>query len=312
MSGVARRLLVAIGGVIASSVLVFVMLQVLPGDIATTRLGVEATPDALAELRGEYGFDRPLVVQYVDWMRDAASGDLGNSLVTGDAIRSDIVARLDVTLPLVFLSSFIAVALAMWVGRRAAVRRKRLIGAVATTIAQVGIAVPTFVIGVVLITVFAVQLRMLPAGGFPTNGWREPLQALRSIVLPVAALAVTQAAVLVRFARSQALDFVASDAFRTARSAGRSVDAALSTARRLVLSPVLGVTALQLSTLLTGAVVVESVFALPGLGSMLVRDIANRDLPKVQSTLLVVVVLVFILRFIVDFINDRLDPRRLP
>ena len=311
MSGVARRLLVAIGGVVASSVLVFVMLRVLPGDIATTRLGVEATPDALAELRGEYGFDRPLVVQYVDWMRDAASGDLGNSLVTGDAIRSDIVARLDVTLPLVFLSSFIAVALAMWVGRRAAVRRKRLIGAVATTIAQVGIAVPTFVIGVVLITVFAVQLRVLPAGGFPTNGWREPLQALRSIVLPVAALAVTQAAVLVRFARSQALDFVASDAFRTARSAGRSVDAALSTARRLVLSPVLGVTALQLSTLLTGAVVVESVFALPGLGSMLVRDIANRDLPKVQSTLLVVVVLVFILRYIVDFINDRLDPRRL-
>ena len=311
MSGVARRLLVAIGGVIASSVLVFVMLRVLPGDIATTRLGVEATPDALAELRGEYGFDRPLVVQYVDWMRDAASGDLGNSLVAGDAIRSDIVARLDVTLPLVFLSSFIAVALAMWVGRRAAVRRKRLIGAVATTIAQVGIAVPTFVIGVVLITVFAVQLRVLPAGGFPTNGWREPLQALRSIVLPVAALAVTQAAVLVRFARSQALDFVASDAFRTARSAGRSVDAALSTARRLVLSPVLGVTALQLSTLLTGAVVVESVFALPGLGSMLVRDIANRDLPKVQSTLLVVVVLVFILRFVVDFINDRLDPRRL-
>jgi len=311
VSGVARRLLVAIGGVIASSVLVFVMLRVLPGDIATTRLGVEATPDALAELRGEYGFNRPLVVQYVDWMRDAASGDLGNSLVTGDAIRSDIVARLDVTLPLVFLSSFIAVALAMWVGRRAAVRRKRLIGAVATTVAQVGIAVPTFVIGVVLITVFAVQLRVLPAGGFPTNGWREPLQALRSIVLPVAALAVTQAAVLVRFARSQALDFVASDAFRTARSAGRSVDAALSTARRLVLSPVLGVTALQLSTLLTGAVVVESVFALPGLGSMLVRDIANRDLPKVQSTLLVVVVLVFILRFVVDFINDRLDPRRL-
>ncbi len=311
MSGVARRLLVAIGGVIASSVLVFVMLRVLPGDIATTRLGVEATPDALAELRGEYGFDRPLVVQYVDWIRNAASGDLGNSLVTGDAIRSDIVARLDVTLPLVFLSSFIAVALAMWVGRRAAVRRKRLIGAVATTIAQVGIAVPTFVIGVVLITVFAVQLRVLPAGGFPTNGWREPLQALRSIFLPVAALAATQAAVLVRFARSQALDFVASDAFRTARSAGRSVDAALSTARRLVLSPVLGVTALQLSTLLTGAVVVESVFALPGLGSMLVRDIANRDLPKVQSTLLVVVVLVFILRFIVDFINDRLDPRRL-
>ena len=311
MSGVARRLLVAIGGVIASSVLVFVMLRVLPGDIATTRLGIDATPEALAELRSEYGLDRPLVAQYADWMGSAARGDLGTSLVTGDDVRGDIAARLDVTIPLVMLSSFVAVALSMWIGQRAAVRRKRIFGAVATTITQVGVAVPTFVIGVGLITVFAVQLRLLPAGGFPTNGWRQPIDALRSIALPVAALAATQTAVLVRFARSQALDFVASDAFRTARSTGRTVDAALSTARRMVLSPVLGVTALQLSTLLTGAVVVESVFALPGLGSMMVRDIANRDVPKVQSTLLVVVVLVFTLRFVVDFINDRLDPRRL-
>lgn len=311
MSGVARRLGIAIGGIFASSVLVFVTLRVLPGDIATTRLGIDATPEALAELRNEYGFDRPLVVQYFDWIRSAALGDLGNSLVTGDAIRGDIVARLDVTLPLLFLSSFVAVAAAMWVGQRAAIRRRRMVGVVATSIAQIGIAVPTFVIGVALITLFAVQLRVTPAGGFPSNGWREPLAALRSMVLPIATLAATQTAVLVRFARSQALDFVASDAYRTARSAGRSVDAALSTARRLVLSPVLGVTALQLSTLLTGAVVVESVFALPGLGSMMVRDIANRDLLKVQSTLLVVVVLVFAIRFVVDFVNDRLDPRRL-
>lgn len=311
MSGVARRLGIAIGGIFASSVLVFVTLRVLPGDIATTRLGIDATPEALAELRNEYGFDRPLVVQYFDWIRNAALGDLGNSLVTGDAIRGDIVARLDVTLPLLFLSSFVAVAAAMWVGQRAAIRRRRMVGVVATSIAQIGIAVPTFVIGVALITLFAVQLRVTPAGGFPSNGWREPLVALRSMVLPIATLAATQTAVLVRFARSQALDFVASDAYRTARSAGRSVDAALSTARRLVLSPVLGVTALQLSTLLTGAVVVESVFALPGLGSMMVRDIANRDLLKVQSTLLVVVVLVFAIRFVVDFVNDRLDPRRL-
>jgi peptide/nickel transport system permease protein len=311
VSGVARRLVVAIGGIFASSVLVFVMLRVLPGDIATTRLGIDATPEALAQLRSEYGFDRSFVVQYVDWITDAMRGDLGTSLVSGDTIGGDISARLDVTLPLVLLSSLLSVVMAMWVGQRAALRRKRVSGIVVTTLSQVGIAVPTFIIGVILITVFAVQLRMLPAGGFPTIGWRAPLQAIRSIALPVTALAATQTAVLVRFARSQALDFVASDAFRTARSAGRSVDAALSTARLLVLSPVLRVTALQLSTLITGAVVVENVFALPGLGSMMVQDIANRDLPKVQSTLLVVVVLVFLLRFLVDFVNDRLDPRRL-
>jgi peptide/nickel transport system permease protein len=130
-------------------------------------------------------------------------------------------------------------------------------------------------------------------------------------VLPVITLAFTQTAMLVRFARSQSLDFVASDAFRTARAAGRNADAALATATRLVLSPVLALSALQLSTLLTGAVVVESVFALPGLGSMMVRDIANRDVTKVQSTLLVIVVAVFVIRLVIDAINDRLDPRRL-
>jgi peptide/nickel transport system permease protein len=115
---------------------------------------------------------------------------------------------------------------------------------------------------------------------------------------------------LVRFARSQSLDFVASDAYRTARAAGRTADQALSTATRLVLSPVLTVTALQLSTLLTGAVVVETVFALPGLGSMTVRDIANRDVTKVQSTLLVLVATVFVIRLVIESVNDRLDPRR--
>lgn len=131
------------------------------------------------------------------------------------------------------------------------------------------------------------------------------------MVLPVLTLSLTQVAMLVRFARSQSLDYTASTAFRTARSVGRTAGQAMSPALRLILSPVLTVGALQLSTLLTGAVVVESVFALPGLGSMLVRDIANRDLTKVQSTLLVLVVAVFVIRLLVDFVNDRLDPRRL-
>jgi len=311
MNGVMRRLALTVVGVAISTVMVFVLLRVLPGDIATSRLGVSATPAALEQLRSEYGFSRPLVVQYFDWILDALRGDLGRSLVSGDDIGGEIVNRLRVTIPLIIFSSTIAVLTAVIVGRRAALRRKRATGLVAVSLAQVGLAIPTFVIGIVLILVFAVQLRVLPAGGFPTAGWSTPIDAGRSLVLPVITLALAQMAILVRFARSHALDFVASDAFRTARAAGRTSDAALATASRLVLSPVLSVTALQLSTLLTGAVVVESVFALPGLGSMLVRDIVNRDVTKVQSTLLVLVVGIFIIRLIVEFVNDRLDPRRL-
>ena len=311
MNGVVRRLALTVVGVAISTVMVFVLLRVLPGDIATSRLGVSATPAALEQLRSEYGFSRPLVVQYFDWILDALRGDLGRSLVSGDDIGGEIASRLRVTIPLIIFSSTIALLTAVIIGRRAALRRKRATGLVAVSLAQVGLAIPTFVIGIVLILVFAVQLRVLPAGGFPTDGWDTPIDAGRSLVLPVITLALAQMAILVRFARSHALDFVASDAFRTARAAGRTPDAALATASRLVLSPVLSVTALQLSTLLTGAVVVESVFALPGLGSMLVRDIANRDVTKVQSTLLVLVVGIFIIRLIVEFVNDRLDPRRL-
>lgn len=311
MSGVLRRLVVAFAGVIASTVVVFAVLRALPGDIATARLGIDATPEALAALREQYGLNRSIVVQYFNWMSDALQGDLGTSLVTGDPVRGDIIARLDVTVPLVAISSLASLLLATAIGRRAALRTKRLSGLAATSFSQVGLAVPTFVVGVAFISIFSVRWRLLPAGGFPTDGWRSPIDALRSLILPLASLVLTQVAMLVRFARSQALDFVASDAFRTARSVGRSTDGAMSTATRLVLAPVLQVTALQLSTLLTGAVVVESVFSLPGLGSMMVRDIANRDVTKVQSTLLVVVIAVFVIRLLTDYVNDRLDPRRL-
>lgn len=311
MNGVARRIAIALAGIAASSVLVFVVLRALPGDIATTRLGVDATPEALAELRREYGFDEPLTRQYLEWVLAAARGDLGRSLVDGSDVAGAIVARLDVTVPLVVASSVISLLVAVRVGGLAALRRRSLPGFVATTVSQLGLAVPTFVVGIALVSVFAVRWRLLPAGGFPADGWGDTPRALRSMVLPTATLALTQVAMLVRFARSRTLDYIASDAYRTARSVGRDARRALSPAFRLVLPPVLNVTALQLSTLLTGAVIVESVFALPGLGSMLVRDIANRDVVKVQSTLLVVVGAVFVVRLVVDVVNDRLDPRRL-
>lgn len=311
MSHALRRLVATTLGIWLSSILVFLLLRILPGDIATTRLGVNATPEALANLRAEYGFDRSLWSQYLQWVSGALRGDLGRSLVSGEGVLGDITSRIDVTLPLIAFSSILAVILAMFVGPRAALRRRSVSGVTTVLLAQIGIAVPTFVVGVIFITVFAVQLGLLPAGGFPIDGWRNPTAATKSLILPVLTLALTQTAILVRFARSESLDFIASDAFRTARAVGRTADSALATASRLILSPVLQVTALQMATLITGAVVVESVFALPGLGSMLVRDIANRDITKVQSTLLLVICVVFVIRLILDFVNDRLDPRRL-
>lgn len=311
MSGVGRRLLIALLGVVASSLFVFVVLRMLPGDIATARLGTNATPAALAELRREYGLERPFYAQYFEWILDSLRGDLGRSLIDGGDVRTAIVSRLDVTLPLLLASSLISVVVAMWIGRRTALHRRRVSSLVLGSFSQLGLAIPTFVLGVGLVSLFAVRWRLLPAGGFPVDGWRSTYDALRSMVLPVITLSLTQVAMLVRFARSQSLDYLASDAFRTGRSVGRTAEQAMLPARRLILSPVLTVTALQLSTLLTGAVVVESVFALPGLGSMLVRDIANRDVIKIQSTVLVIVVAVFVIRLVVDFVNDRLDPRRL-
>ena len=311
MNGVRRRFLIALVGVLASSIFVFAMLRVLPGDIATARLGTDATPAALDELRRDYGLDRSIPRQYSEWMLDAMRGDLGRSLVDGDDVGSAIIARLDVTIPLVLTSSLISVVAAVWIGRRTALHRRRLSSVLVGSLSQLGLAIPTFVLGIAIVSLFAVRWQLLPAGGFPVDGWGKPVDAFRSMLLPVVTLSLTQVSMLVRFARSQSLDYVASDAFRTARAVGRTAEHAMSPALRLVLSPVLTVTALQVSTLLTGAVVVESVFALPGLGSMLVRDIANRDVTKVQSTILVIIIAVFVIRLIVDFLNDRLDPRRL-
>jgi peptide/nickel transport system permease protein len=310
MNGALRRLGVSAFGVFLSSVFVFAVLRVLPGDIATSRLGINATPEALARLRAELGLDRPLIRQYAEWIIDALRGDLGTSLVDGGSVSSSIISRLDVSIPLIAAASVLSIAIATWLGQRAALQRRSVVGVSLSMFSQLGLAIPTFVVGVGLVAVFSVQWRLLPAGGFPTEGWANPAEAIRSMVLPTLTLTLTQTAMLFRFARSQALDVLASDSYRTARAVGLRRTDALSTARRLIVSPVLNVNALQISSFLTTAVVAESVFALPGLGTMLVRDIANRDVTKVQSTLLVVVLVVFAIRLVIEATNVRLDPRR--
>lgn len=309
MSGVLRRLAVSCTGIIGSTFIVFVLLRVLPGDLATAKLGTDATPEALQRLRSEYGLDTPLFTQYVQWLGNAMRGNFGSSLLSGSDVGSEIISRLDVTLPLIGTSSLLAMAAALWLGQRSALQRSNWRSVLLTLASQVGLAVPIVVLGIVAVVVFAVWLRVLPAGGFPIDGWRATGSAIRSLVLPVAVLSLSQAAMLTRFARSEALDFVASDTYRTARAMGMTKRQSLATARQLLLVPILGVLALQIATLIVGAVVVENVFALPGLGAMLVRDIAARDYLKVQGGLLVVTTIVFAIQFATGVLQERLDPR---
>jgi peptide/nickel transport system permease protein len=310
MSGVLRRLAVSCTGIIGSTFIVFVLLRVLPGDLATAKLGTDATPEALQRLRSEYGLDTPLFTQYVQWLGNAMRGNFGSSLLSGSDVGSEIISRLDVTLPLIGTSSLLAVVAALWLGQRSALQRSNWRSVLLTLASQVGLAVPIVVLGIIAVVVFAVWLRVLPAGGFPIDGWRATGSAIRSLVLPVGVLSLSQAAMLTRFARSEALDFVASDTYRTARAMGMTKRQSLATARQLLLVPILGVLALQIATLIVGAVVVENVFALPGLGAMLVRDVAARDYLKVQGGLLVVTTIVFAIQFATGVLQERLDPRR--
>ena len=202
MGGVVRRLGTGLVGVLLATIVIFLLLRALPGDVATTRLGTDATPQALADLRREYGFDRPLIAQYFDWLVDIVRGDLGRSLLSGASVRDDVVSRLDVTLPLIVASTVLSIVVAAAIGRRTALRRGRTRGVLTMTLTQLGLAIPTFVLAIALIFVFAVRFTLLPAGGFPVAGWRSFTEALRSLILPVLALAAAQTAMLTRFARS--------------------------------------------------------------------------------------------------------------
>jgi peptide/nickel transport system permease protein len=305
-----RRLVLTLVSLVVASALIFGLLRLLPGDIAETRLGIGATPEAVEQLRLELGLDRSVVVQYVDWLTGAVTGDLGNSLVNGVSISAELRSKSLVTAPLISASALIALLAALPFGLLAALRHRRIDGVTLSAASQLGIAVPSFWIGVILITLFAVNRTVFPAGGFPESGWANTTEAVRSLILPVGTLALAQAAVLTRFARSAAIEVLNQDYFRTARATGLSRMAALRVhGLRNSAIPVVSVLGLQVSTLIVGAIVVESVFALPGIGQMLIQDVAIRDFNKVMGTLTVVVVIVFFVSFVTDAIIGILDPR---
>ena len=294
---------------LAASVIVFVVLDILPGDPAAILLGTSARPDTLAALRHQLGIDRPLILQYLDWIGGALTGDLGNSITYGVPVSGLIADRLALTLPLAVMAIVISTALALFLGVMAAAYRDRGIDRAVRGFAQLGIAVPDFWIGLLLILLFSTSLNWFSAGGW--SGWSNgPGRALAALILPAIALALPQAGVLTRVTRSAVLDVLEEDFIRTARAKGLDRRTALwRHALPNALLPVVTILGLQFSFLVAGAVLVENVFSLPGLGRLAYLALAQRDLIVLRNVVMLLAALVILANFIVDLLYLLLDPR---
>ncbi len=305
-----RRFALLAISLVVSTAIVFFLLRLLPGDIAQAKLGIYGTPEALEQLRAEYDLDKSLPVQYLNWLSGAIRGDLGLSVLTGADITQELVAKSTVTLPLIAIASFFAIILAVPFGMLAALRFRKWDGVATSVASQLGIAVPTFWIGMILITIFSLQNQIFPSGGFPYEGWANFPDAISSLILPAATLALAQGAVLMRFVRSATIDVIQQDYFRTARATGLTQLRALRVhGVRNAMVLVVSVLGMQVSTLIVGAIIVESVFALPGVGQMLLQDVNVRDYTKVQGTVAATTTMVFAISFVIDLVLGILNPR---
>jgi peptide/nickel transport system permease protein len=294
---------------LAATLLVFLFMRTIPGDPAQIALGVNASPELLAATRAEFGTDRPLIVQYFDWALGLPFGDFGVSYVTRQDISPLVVDRVQVSLILVGLAMLLALLIAIPFGTLAAVRHRNPSGILISGISQLGVAVPNFLAAILLVVVFAVGLGWLPA-----NGWTAPGvdfgDFLRRVALPVTALASVQGAILTRYVRSAVLEVMSEDYLRTARAKGLSkFQALVRHGLRNAAIPVLTVAGVQLAALIIGAVVIERVFVIPGLGSMLLDAVGNRDLLTVQSVVMVLVAITLTINLVVDLLYTALDPR---
>lgn len=307
--GVLRRLAVFGLSLALASMLVFLVSAALPGDVAQVILGQNATPEALSELRATLGLDRSLRARYLDWAGSMVTGDFGTSFVSRLPVSGQIAARLGVTGWLVLFSMTLALVVAIPVGVLAAARSRRASGFVLSGLSQLGMAVPAFWAGILLVFVFSLKLRWLPANGYvPVT--EDPPQWAAHLVLPVVSLALVQSSVLVRYVRSAILEVLSEDYLRTARAVGWTrMRALLRHGLRNASLSVVTVVGLQLATLLVGTIVVESVFALPGLGQLLLDAVAQRDLVLVQGTVMVLVFAVLVVNALVDMSYLALDPR---
>jgi len=304
-----QRILILIATLLLVSGAIFIVLHVIPGDPAQLILGIHATPETLHELRHRLALDLPLPVQYVKWIGELVRGDLGRSITYDIPIASLILSRLEVTVPLAILSILFAIIFSIPLGVYAARHRNRPGDYGVMVFSQIGLAVPAFWAGILFILLFAVELRWFAAGGF--QPWTEtPWGAFKSLLLPALSLGLIRAAVLTRLTRSSMLEVLGEDYIRTARSKGLTEKMVVyKHAFRNALIPVVTLVGLQMGELLAGAIVIENVFNLPGLGRLIFLAIGQRDLPVVQGGSLLIAFLIVVINFSVDAIYGIVDPR---
>ncbi|WP_081683895.1 ABC transporter permease [Granulicoccus phenolivorans] len=311
--GVLVRILIRLGVFLASllvaSLIIFWVCNALPGNVAQAMLGQSADPAAVRALEEQLGLNRPFFVRYGEWIGGMLTGDMGTSYLTHQQVGVQIAEKFGVTAWLVGFAMVLALLIAVPVGTFAALRRRHWAGFVTSGLSQLGLAIPAFWAGIMAVWLFGVWLRWFPANGYvPLT--EDPAQWLAHLVLPVCSLALVQSAVLVRYVRSATIEVLSEDYYRTARAVGwREIPALLRHGLRNASLSVVTVLGLQLTTLLVGAIVIEQVFALPGLGSLLLQAVAQRDLVMVQGTVLVLVLAVLLVNFLVDLSYLLLDPR---
>ena len=310
-----KRVLTLLATLLATSVIVFAVLEVLPGNAAQVLMGPDADPAAVAAKAAELGLDRPALERYLDWMAGLLRGDMGQSYAYGSPVAALIGERLLLTVPLALLAMALTTVIALAVGVYAAARHRTAGDAGLMTLAQIGIAIPNFWFAILLILLFSVKLQWLSAGGFDgwyfdDGVWRGLWDGLQALILPAIALAVVQAAILARFTRSAVLEVLREDFVRSARAKGLSHRATLwGHVLRNAMIPVITVMGLQFAELLAGTIVVENVFYLPGLGRLIFQSIANRDVIVVRNCVMLLAAMVVLVNFVVDVLYAVIDPR---
>ena len=294
----------------AASVVLFVAISVVPGSAARSALGIDATPQAIARFEAQRGLDRPLVAQYAEWLRKTLSGDFGTSFQNSVAVGPELVARIPVTLELALLAFLVANLIAIPLGIAAAARHLRLVDKAFTMVATILGAVPNFWLATLLVMVFTIRLRWLPPGGF-TPLFEDPVMNLKQMIMPALSLGLVSSALLLRIMRASMIEVLSSDFIRTAHAKGASEAIVIwRHAVRNALIPYMNVAAVEFGFLFGSVVVIEDIFQLPGVGSLVLVGIINRDYPVLLAGALTITLFVLLVNLIVDIGVGVLDPRR--
>ena len=309
LSYILSRLVALALSLVVASLVIFVMIELVPGDPASFMLGLNAAPDTVAALRAELGLDGSPVERYLRWVGGMLQGNFGTSYTYRAPVAELVTARLAVSLPLALMALLLSTLIAIPVGLYAASRRGRSGDWSVMGLTQLGIAIPNFWFAMILVVIFAINLRWFSAGGFP--GWDQGIwPSLKALTLPAVALALPQASILARVMRSAVLEVLGQDYIRTARAKGLSRRRTLTDhALRNALIPVLTIIGLQFSFLIAGAIIIENVFFLPGLGRLVFQGITQRDLIVVESVVMLLVFAVILVNFLVDIAYGLADPR---